>query len=217
MTKIRVQSFSISLDGYGAGPAQSLEHPLGVGGERLHDWAFATRTFQQRVMHDDGAGETGVDDDFIARGFANVGAWVLGRNMFGPVRGPWPDDSWRGWWGDEPPYHTPVMVLTHYARPSLEMEGGTVFHFVTEGLAAAIDRARAAAGPDRDVRIGGGVSTVRQCLQARLVDEAHLAVAPTLLGRGEHLFHGLDLRALGYRVAAHAATARATHIVLERA
>jgi dihydrofolate reductase len=217
MTKIRAQSFSISLDGYGAGPAQSLEHPLGVGGERLHDWAFATRTFQQRVMHDDGAGETGVDDDFIARGFANVGAWVLGRNMFGPVRGPWPDDSWRGWWGDEPPYHTPVMVLTHYARPSLEMEGGTVFHFVTEGLAAAIDRARAAAGPDRDVRIGGGVSTVRQCLQARLVDEAHLAVAPTLLGRGEHLFHGLDLRALGYRVAAHAATARATHIVLERA
>jgi dihydrofolate reductase len=217
MTKIRVQSFSISLDGYGAGPAQSLEHPLGVGGERLHDWAFATRTFQQRVMHDDGAGETGVDDDFIARGFANVGAWVLGRNMFGPVRGPWPDDSWRGWWGDEPPYHTPVMVLTQHARPSLEMEGGTVFHFVTEGLAAAIDRARAAAGPDRDVRIGGGVSTVRQCLQARLVDEAHLAVAPTLLGRGEHLFHGLDLRALGYRVAAHAATARATHIVLERA
>lgn len=217
MTKIRVQSFSISLDGYGAGPAQSLEHPLGVGGERLHDWAFATRTFQQHVMHDDGAGETGIDDDFIARGFANVGAWVLGRNMFGPVRGPWPDDSWRGWWGDEPPYHTPVMVLTHYARPPLEMDGGTVFHFVTEGLAAAIDRARAAAGPDRDVRIGGGVSTVRQCLQARLVDEAHLAVAPALLGRGEHLFHGLDLHALGYRVVEHAATARATHLVLERA
>jgi dihydrofolate reductase len=217
MTKIRVQSFSISLDGYGAGPDQSLEDPLGLGGERLHQWAFATRTFQQRVMHDGGAGETGIDDDFIARGFANVGAWVLGRNMFGPVRGPWADESWRGWWGDEPPYHTPVMVLTHHARPSLEMEGGTVFHFVTEGLAAAIERARAAAGPGRDVRIGGGVSTVRQCLQARLVDEVHLAVAPVLLGRGEHLFQGLDLPALGYRVAEHAATARATHIVLERA
>lgn len=217
MTKIRVQSFSISLDGFGAGPAQSLQDPLGVGGERLHEWAFATRTFQQRVMHDDGAGETGIDDDFIARGFAQVGAWVLGRNMFGPVRGPWPDHDWRGWWGDEPPYHTPVFVLTHHARPSLEMDGGTVFHFVTEGLASAIERARAAAGPDRDVRIGGGVSTVRQSLQARLVDEAHLAIAPALLGRGEHLFHGLDLPALGYRVAEHAATARATHIVLERA
>jgi dihydrofolate reductase len=216
MTKIRVQSFSISLDGFGAGPAQSLQDPLGVGGERLHEWAFATRTFQQRVMHDDGAGETGIDDDFIARGFANVGAWVLGRNMFGPVRGPWPDHDWRGWWGDEPPYHTPVFVLTHYPRPSLEMAGGTVFHFVTAGLAAAIDRARAAAGPDHDVRIGGGVSTVRQCLQAGLVDEAHLAIAPVLLGSGEHLFHGLDLPALGYRVAEHATTPRATHIGLER-
>src|SRR5215472_3283619 len=211
MPKLRVCSFSISLDGFGAGPQQSLEHPLGVGGRELHEWAFATRTF--RRLHGQEGGDTGVDDDFAARGFHNAGAWIIGRNMFGPVRGPWPDHSWRGWWGENPPYHVPVFVLTHHARPALHMQGGTIFHFVTGGIREALAQARAAAG-DQDVRLGGGVATVREYLEARLVDELHLAVAPVLLGRGEELFHGLDLPQLVYQRRQQVATPRATHVTL---
>ena len=213
MSRVRVQSFSISLDGYGAGPNQCLEHPLGEGGVALHEWAFATRSIR-RMFGQDG-GSTDVDDRFVARGFDHVGAWILGRHMFGPLRGPWPDDAWKGWWGDEPPYHCPVFVLTHHARAPIEMKGGTTFHFVTEGIHAALERARAAAA-DRDVRLGGGVATIRQYLAAGLVDEMHLAISPVLLGRGERLFEGVDLRALGYRCTRHAASEQATHLVLER-
>jgi dihydrofolate reductase len=214
MSKLIVRCFAVSLDGYGAGPDQSVDHPLGVGGPALHRWYYPTRTF--RSMHTEGGGgTTGVDDDFARRGFRNVGAWILGRNMFGPVRGPWPDESWRGWWGDEPPYHVPAFVLTHHARPPLEMKGGTTFHFVTDGIEAALERARAAAG-DKDVRVGGGVHTVRQYIRAGLVDSLHLVFSPVLLGAGEHLLGGIDLPALGYRVTEHQPTAAATHIVLER-
>lgn len=211
--RVRIASFAVSLDGFAAGPAQDLQHPLGVGGEAIFEWFFATRAF--RHMHGQDGGETGVDHRMAERGFENVGAWILGRNMFGPVRGPWPDESWRGWWGDEPPYHVPVFVLTHHARPPLEMRGGTTFHFVTGGIEAALAQAREVAGR-RDVRIGGGVSTVRQYLQARLVDEMHVAVRPTLLGRGEALWQGLDLPALGYRCAESVVGERATHVVLRR-
>ena len=214
MPKLRVMSFSLSLDGFGAGPEQSLGNPLGVGGMGLHQWAFATRTFRKMFGQD--GGSTGIDDRFAARGFENVGAWILGRNMFGPVRGPWPDDSWKGWWGDNPPYHCDVFVLTHYPRASITMAGGTVFHFVTDGIHAALKRAMDAAG-GRDVRVGGGVATIRQYLQERLVDEMHLAVSPVLLGRGEHLFAGLDLLQLGYRTSEHVPTELATHIVLTKA
>lgn len=214
MSRVRVASFSISIDGYGAGPDQSLENPLGVGGPELHAWAFPTRTFQQKVLGN-ADGETGIDDDFAARGFANVGAWILGRNMFGPVRGAWPDASWRGWWGENPPYHVPVFVLTHHPRPTLEMQGGTVFHFVTGGIERALELAREAAG-HQDVRIGGGPSVIRQYLSAGLVDELHLAIAPALLGSGEPLFAGVDLRALGYSTVERVATERALHVVLSR-
>ena len=214
MGKLRVGSFTLSLDGFGAGPHQDLAHPLGIGGQALHGWAMATRTFQQKLFGGDG-GETGVDDDFAQRGFDNMGAWILGRNMFGPVRGPWPDASWRGWWGDNPVYQVPVFVLTHHARPPLVMEGGTTFHFVTEGPEVALQRARAAAG-DRDVRVGGGVHTIQQYLRLRLIDELHIAIAPVLLGSGERLFDGVDLPALGYACVQHVATPRATHIVLSR-
>src|SRR5512143_2148653 len=213
MSKLRVYCFSVSLDGYAAGPRQDLQHPLGVGGEGLFDWFFRTRTFQS--MHGGEGGEENADDAIAARGFAPFGAWILGRNMFGPVRGPWPDESWRGWWGDEPPYRVPVFVLTHHARPPLEMKGGTTFHFVTEGIHAALERARQAAG-DRDVRIGGGVATIRQYLRERAIDELHLAVAPVLLGRGEALFEGLDWRALGYRCVETAAGEKATHVRIAR-
>jgi len=213
MSRLRVHAFSLSLDGYGAGPRQGLDDPLGVGGMALHDWLVGTRTFR-RMCGEEG-GESGPDDDFAARGFAGIGAWILGRNMFGPVRGPWPDEAWRGWWGEEPPYRVPVFVLTHHARPPLAMAGGTVFHFVTDGIHAALAQARAAAG-GLDVRLGGGVATLRQCLEARLVDEMHLAVAPVLLGAGEPLFAGLDLPALGYRLGERTATANATHLVLAR-
>ena len=213
MSLVKVSSFGISIDGFGAGPRQSLDHPLGVGGPALMEWAFTTRTFQQ--MHGGSGGETGVDEDFAARGFVNVGAWILGRNMFGPVRGPWPDDVWKGWWGTNPPYHVPVFVLTHHPRASIEMEGGTVFHFVCDGIHAALARAREAA-QGRDVRIGGGVSTVRQYLLAGLVDELHLAQSPALLGAGEALFAGIDLLALGYACTERAATPHATHVVLTR-
>ncbi|HSB99840.1 MAG TPA: dihydrofolate reductase family protein [Burkholderiaceae bacterium] len=213
MSRLRVQSFSISIDGYGAGPSQSLQQPLGVGGMALHEWAFGTRTF--RTMHGGEGGTTGVDDEFAQRGFANLGAWILGRNMFGPVRGPWPDEQWKGWWGDDPPYHVPVFVLTHHMRPSIEMKGGTVFHFVTDGIEAALARARQAAG-GRDVRLGGGVATIRQYLLARLVDEMHLAIAPALLGTGEALFAGIDLCSLGFRAQEHVTTPNAMHVVLTR-
>ncbi len=213
MSKVRVASFSISVDGYGAGADQSRELPLGRGGEELHGWMFPTRMFQQ--LYGKGEGTTGVDNDFAVRGFANLGAWILGRNMFGPVRGEWPDDSWKGWWGDNPPYHVPVFVLTHHPRDPLEMHGGTTFHFVTDGIHAALDRARQAAG-GKDIRIGGGVSTIRQYLEARLIDEMHLASAPRLLGSGEHLFTGLDLRELGYGVVEHVPSEAAMHVVIGR-
>lgn len=213
MTRLRVQSFSISLDGYGAGPDQDLDNPLGVGGMALMEWFFPTHVWQR--MNGDGKGETGVDNGMAERGFEGIGAWILGRNMFGPVRGPWPDESWKGWWGNEPPYHVPVYVLTHHARPSLTMAGGTTFHFVTEGIYAALEQARAAAG-GLDVRLGGGVDVVRQYLQAGLIDELHLAVRPLLLGRGENLYAGLDLPALGYACADSVAGERATHVTLRR-
>ena len=213
MSKVRVAAFSVSLDGFGAGPEQSLDQPMGVGGMALHQWVLPTRTF--RSVHGAPDGTTGLDDDFAARSFENVGAWILGRNMFGPVRGPWPDEEWKGWWGEEPPYHCPVFVLTHYARPPLEMKGGTVFHFVTDGIRAALDRAREVAGAG-DVRIGGGAATVRQYLEAGLIDELHLAVAPVLLGKGENLFAGLDFPTLGYRVTSHEASEAATHVILTR-
>lgn len=213
MTRVRVESFSISLDGYGAGPDQSLDNPLGIGGPDLHQWLFPTRTLQRALFDKDGT--TGVDDDFAARGFQNVGAWILGRNMFAPTRGPWTDMSWKGWWGDSPPYHVPVFVLTHHARPPIEMQGGTTFHFVTEGIHEALDRARKAAA-GKDVRIGGGANTIRQYLRERLIDELHIAISPVLLGRGEPLFEGIDLRALGYECVQSVASERAAHIVLRK-
>ena len=188
MTKLRVDCFSVSIDGYAAGPGQALEHPMGVGGMPLHEWVFPTRIFQA-MMGKDG-GTTGIDQDFAARGMAGIGAWILGRNMFGPIRGPWTDDEWKGWWGDNPPYHVPVFVLTHHARPPIEMQGGTTFHFVTDGIHAALERAKEAAGT-RDVRVGGGAATIRQYLQAGLIDSMHLAISPVLLGTGENLLTGL--------------------------
>jgi dihydrofolate reductase len=211
MTKLRVNSFSISLDGYGAGPRQSIEEPLGAGAEALHEWLVTTRQFTE--LYGGEGGTTGTDNDFAERGFANIGAWIMGRNMFGPVRGPWPDDDWKGWWGDDPPYHVPVFVLTHHARAPLAMAGDTTFYFVTEGIEAALEQARAAAG-ERDIRLGGGVATIRQYLQARMVDELHIAIAPVLLGSGEHLLAGIDLPSLGYGVAERTATPHATHVVL---
>ena len=214
MSKLRVNCFSLSIDGYGAGPHQDLENPIGVGGTEFHTWLFGSRTFNAVVM-DESGGETGVDDDYVARGFANVGAWILGRNMFGPVRGAWPEEAWDGWWGPNPPYHTSVFVLTHYPRPPLTMEGGTTFHFVTDGIQAALDRAREAAG-GKDIRLGGGVATIRQYLEAGLVDEMHLAIAPVLLGSGEHLLSGLDLKGLGFTCTEHVPSGHATHVVLAR-
>ena len=214
MPKLRAHTISMSIDGFSAGPNQDLAHPLGLGGPALFDWFFPTRTFQR--MHADGAGETGIDDDMARAGFENIGAWILGRNMFGPVRGPWPDDAWKGWWGDEPPYRVPAFVLTHHARAPIAMKGGTTFHFVTEGIHAALARARDAAG-DRDVRVGGGAATIRQFLRARLIDELHVAIAPVLLGKGESLLHGLDLPALGYACAEHRPGKRAVaHVVIRK-
>lgn len=212
MTRVRVESFTISLDGYGAGPNQDIDNPLGVGGTDLHQWALPTRTFQRALFGKDG-GTTGIDDEFASRGFKNIGAWILGRNMFGPIRGPWPDMKWKGWWGENPPYHVPVFVLTHHARPSIEMDGNTTFHFITSGIHEALDQARAAAG-EMDVRIGGGPDTIRQYLRAGLIDELHIAIAPVLLGRGEWLFEGVDLRAMGYKCVEFVASEKATHVVL---
>jgi dihydrofolate reductase len=213
MFKLRVNAFGVSLDGYGAGPGQDLANPMGVGGMALHEWVFPTRFFQQ--MRGKEGGTTGIDDDFAARGFANIGAWILGRNMFGPVRGPWPDDTWKGWWGANPPYHCQVFVLTNHPRAPIAMEGGTTFHFVTGGMHEALERATAAAG-GKDVRVGGGAATIRQYLQARLIDEMHLAVSPALLGSGEHLFGGIDLPKLGYQVVEHIPSEKAIHVVLAR-
>jgi dihydrofolate reductase len=211
--KLRVHCFAVSIDGYGAGPGQDLDNPLGVGGLALHEWSFATRTFLR--VHGQEGGATGIDDDFAAHGFSNIGAWILGRNMFGPIRDAWPDESWRGWWGDNPPYHTPVFVLTHYPRRSIVMEGGTAFHFVTDGIRAALARAaEAAAG--KDIRLGGGVATIREYLVAGLIDEMHIAIAPTVLGSGEHLFNGLDMKKLGYVLTRHVAGENAMHVVLAR-
>lgn len=221
MSRLRVAAFSVSLDGFGAGPNQSLENPLGEGGPSLHTWVFGTETFKR--MHTDSGvapaatepNRADVDEDFAVRGFENLGAWILGRNMFGPQRGPWADEEWKGWWGANPPYHVPVFVLTHHARAPLTMEGGTTFHFVTDGIHAALARAKEAA-KGKEIRLGGGVATIRAYLQAGLVDELHLAIAPVLLGRGENLLHGIDMAALGYRVTSHRHSANATHVVLAK-
>jgi dihydrofolate reductase len=213
MAKLSVNCFAISIDGYGAGLNQDLANPLGVGGLAMHEWVFATRTF--RRIHGQDGGTTGIDDEFAARGFSNVGAWIIGRNMFGPIRGSWPDENWKGWWGDNPPYHTPVFVLTHHSRASITMNGGATFHFVTDGIHAALERARAAA-KDQDVRLGGGVATIQQYLRAGLVDEMHLAISPVILGSGENLFAGIDAAKLGYQCTEHVSTLNVTHVVLTK-
>ena len=212
MSKVRVTCFAVSLDGFGAGPNQGLKNPLGEGGLDLHRWFFPTRTFQR--MHGNGDGKTGVDDDFAARGIEGIGAWILGRNMFAPGRGAW-DENWKGWWGENPPYHCPVFVLTHYPHASIQMEGGTTFHFVTEGIHAALERAKEGA-PGKDVRIGGGPATIRQYLQAGLIDEMHLAISPVLLGSGETLLGGLDLLQLGFKCVEHKTSDAAMHVILRR-
>ena len=213
MTRLRVHCFALSIDGYGAGPHQDLDHPLGVGGLALHQWVFATRTFCR--MHGKDGGTAGTDDEFAARGFDNIGAWILGRNMFGPIRGPWPDASWKGWWGDNPPYHMPVFVLTNHRREPIDMAGGTTFQFVTDGIYAALQRATEAAD-GRDVRLGGGVATIRQYLRAGLIDQMHLAISPVLLGSGEHLLADIDAAKLGYQCVEHVPTQNTTHVVLAR-
>ena len=213
MGKLRIHNFAISVDGYGAGPGQSRANPLGAGGQALHGWAVATQTFQSMLGKSGGA--TGIDDGYIKRGFSDIGAWILGRNMFGPIRGAWPDDKWKGWWGDNPPYHTPVFVLTNHPRPPIVMDGGTTFHFVADGTEAALQRGLEAAN-GLDVRLGGGVGAIRQYLTAALVDEMHLAVTQVLLGSGEHLLGGIDLLKLGYRVTEHVASAKVTHIVVAK-
>jgi dihydrofolate reductase len=213
MSRLRVAAFSLSLDGFGAGPDQSRENPLGVNGMNLHQWAFRTRTFKK--MFGQEGGETGVDDEFAARSFENIGAWIMGRNMFGPIRGPWPDESWKGWWGSNPPYRVPVFVLTHHARAPIPMEGGTTFHFVTDGIESALRQAQAASD-GKDIRIGGGVSTIRQYLRAGLIDELHLAMSPVFLGSGETLFAGLDMPALGYECADRVSTPHATHLIVTK-
>jgi dihydrofolate reductase len=214
MTQVRVESFSVSLDGYGAGPLQDIDNPLGVGGINLHQWAFPTRTFQRALFGSD-EGTTGIDDDFASRGFRNIGAWILGRNMFGPIRGPWPDMNWKGWWGDNPPYHVPVFILTHHARQPIQMEGNTTFHFITGGIHEALDQAREAAN-GKDVRIGGGPNTIQQYLRAKLIDEMHFAIAPVLLGNGERLFEGVNLKNLGYECVKFVPSEKATHVVIRR-
>jgi dihydrofolate reductase len=213
MSKVRVANFSLSIDGFGAGPAQDVEHPLGENGMELHEWLFNTQTFRKMQGADGGA--TGIDDNFAARGLAGVGAWILGRNMFGPVRGPWPNEAWRGWWGETPPFHAPVFVLTHHVRPPLQMQGGTTFTFVTDGIREALDRALGAAR-GKDVQVGGGVSTIREYLREGLIDELHLAIARVLLGKGAALFEGMNWRALGYRYKECVAGEKATHMTFTK-
>jgi dihydrofolate reductase len=216
MAKLRVHNLSISLDGYVAGPEQSLDTPLGVGGEGLHEWVVGTRSFRRmHGMDDADEGKAGIDDDVTAASDIGVGATIMGRNMFGPVRGPWPDESWTGWWGEEPPYHHPVFVLTHHPRADLVMAGGTTFHFVTDGIEAALQRAYDAAG-GADVRLGGGAATVQQYLRAGLVDECHLAIAPVLLGGGERLFDNLDGGPQGYEVVEMVSSPAAVHVRLAK-
>jgi len=211
--KVTIKAYSVSLDGYGAGPEQTRTEPLGKGGEELHEWLFPTKMF--RTLYGDGTGEEGVDNDFAERSFENLGAWIMGRNMFGPIRGPWPDNQWKGWWEENPPYHVPVFVLTHHAREPLVMKGGTVFHFVTGGIESALDKAQQAAN-GKDIRIGGGASTIRQFLKAGYVDEMHVAISPIFLGSGESLFDGIDLLKLGFRQTETVVGKRATHVVLKR-
>jgi dihydrofolate reductase len=213
MTKVCVRGFSVSLDGFAAGPEQSLADPLGKRGPEMFQWYFGTKTF--RAMIGKEGGSEGVDEKYASAGMTGFGAFILGRNMFGPIRGEWPDDQWKGWWGDNPPYHAPTFILTNYPRAPIEMKGGTTFFFVTDGIESALEQAKAAAGA-QNVKIGGGVSTVRQYLHAGAIDEMHLAIAPVVLGRGEALFAGLDLPALGFSVAEHAATDHATHVVLTK-
>lgn len=214
MSKVRVESFTISLDGFGAGIEQAMENPMGIGGHTLHQWAMPTKTFQ-KVLFGSDHGTTGIDEKFAIRGFDNIGAWILGRNMFGPVRGQWPDMTWKGWWGENPPYHVPVFVLTHYPRPPLVMEGGTVFHFITGGIHEALILARQAAG-EKDVRVGGGVQVIQQYLQARLIDEMHIAISHVFLGRGEHLFSNVNLLELGYQCTECVSSEKATHLIIQR-
>jgi dihydrofolate reductase len=213
MGKVHVSAYSITLDGFSAGPDQSIDNPLGVNGPEMMEWMFPTKMFAEMQGKD--GGETGVDNDFAVKSMTGNGAWILGRNMFGPVRGPWPDDEWKGWWGDEPPYHVRTFVLTHYPRDPIEMKGGTTFHFVTDGIHSALEQAKAAAG-DRDIRIGGGAETVRQYLKERLVDELHLAMRPIFLGKGETIFEGLNLRELGYKVEESVPGERATHLIVRK-
>ncbi|CAH2409433.1 dihydrofolate reductase family protein [Mesorhizobium escarrei] len=213
MPKLRVNAFTVSIDGFGAGPDQDLKEPLGVGGEALHTWMLGTRTFRNMSGEDDGTTDT--DDAFVTRSFENIGAWIMGRNMFGPIRGPWPDDTWKGWWGDNPPYHVPVFVLTHHPRDAIVMEDGTTFHFVTDGIHSALEKAKAAAD-GKDVRLGGGVATIRQYLREKLIDDMHLAISPMLLGSGENLFAGIDMPKLGYRCSEQVATPNAMHVIIKR-
>ncbi len=214
MAKVRVNGFTLSIDGYGAGPNQDLKNPLGIGGQGLHTWMIETKTFREGHLGEVG-GTTGTDNDITIRSMENIGAWIMGRNMFAPSRGPWPDDGWKGWWGPNPVYHCDVYVLTHHAHPSLVMEGGTTFHFITDGIHSALERAKAVAG-DKDVRIGGGASTIRQYLQAGLIDEMHLAISPILLGSGEHLLSGIDLLSLGYECTEYIPTDKAMHVVITK-
>jgi len=213
MSKVRVAAFSISLDGFGAGPRQDLNNPLGIRGPEIFSWFFQTEVFKK--MYGQEGGSHGVDNGMARKSFENVGAWILGRNMFGPVRGPWPDDSWKGWWGEEPPYHVPVFVLTHYARAPLAMKGGTIFYFVADGIQSALKQAKDAAR-DKEVRIGGGVATIRQYLVAGAIDEMHLALSPVLLGEGENLFVGIDLHRMGFRVERKVEGENAAHLILQR-
>jgi dihydrofolate reductase len=213
MSKIKVAAFSVSLDGFGAGPEQGLKDPLGIGGEDLHTWIVSTKMFYRMTGKDEGT--AGVDNDFAEQSMANIGAWIMGRNMFGPIRGPWPDNEWKGWWGEEPPYHVPVFVLTHHEREPLKMKGGTTFHFVTGGIESALEAAKKAAN-GKDIRIGGGASTIRQFLQAGYIDELHLVFAPIFLGSGEHLFSGIDMPALGFNQVKKINGEKATHIILSK-
>lgn len=213
MSKVRVSAFTVSLDGFGAGPNQDLTHPMGVGTEKLHNWMFPTKMFQKMIGKD--GGTEGIDNDFAEKSMEGIGAWIMGRNMFGPIRGPWPNDEWKGWWGEEPPYHVPVFVLTNYEREPIAMKGGTTFYFVTDGIESAMAKAKAVAG-DKDIRIGGGASTVRQFLEAGLIDEMHIAFSPIFLGEGEHLFAGIDLPKLGFTDVQRINGESAMHMILKR-
>jgi dihydrofolate reductase len=213
VSRLRVHCFSVSVDGYSAGPNQDLSNPVGVGGLPVFGWQFATRTHHQWSGKEGGA--TGLDDDMVIKGFEGIGAWIMGRNMFGPIRGPWKDEAWKGWWGDNPVYHVPVFVLTHHARPPITMQGGTTFHFVTDGIHAALDQAKKAAN-GKDVRLGGGISTMKQYLRAALVDDMHFVLSPSLIGSGERLFEDLNLPESGYELRDHISSPGATHITIGR-